>query len=101
MDDHIREKHPEFWSITKLEWTHAAVGEFNGKLTPRNQTETTECGKTARRIQATFNNDAVTCPLCLEKLKEDNWHCPTHGFIHDMNVTYYEKCDMCGESVAD
>lgn len=79
-------------------WIHAAIGDFNRSLTPKEQNETTECGKTARRIMATFNKDQVTCPPCLTKLKEDNWFCDEHGFIEDINVEFDETCSTCGMS---
>lgn len=56
----------------------------------------TLCGKKwPHRIDREF----VTCPRCIEVLKESYWHCPEHGFIEDSNVTNDEKCETCGKKV--
>lgn len=83
----------------KLNKIHMAVGKFNGVLTPTDQVETTLCGKTARRILATKFMDDVTCTLCVRKLKEENWHCPEHGFIADAQVQPDSTCERCGKNV--
>ena len=87
-------------SKNKPNWVHMAVGKFATKLTPTTQAETTLCGKSARRILASFVLDEVSCPRCLEKLKAENWFCEEHGFINDTNVTSEENCAQCGRPVA-
>jgi len=60
---------------------------------------TTACGKTAYRVTATRRMNSVTCPLCRDWLKENEWYCPEHGFLDGKDVTFEETCDYCGESV--
>ncbi len=62
------------------------------------------CGKDVHpnhhRANTTDIMDHVTCPSCLEILQRENWYCPEHKFINDMNVTNDETCANCGRSVA-
>lgn len=59
----------------------------------------TACGKTSRRYYKTITLDKVTCPKCLEYLKQNNWYCEDHGFIADATVTNDERCEICGRAV--
>jgi len=61
----------------------------------------TACGKTTKSAccYKTITLDNVTCPKCLEYLKENNWYCEEHGFIADATVTNYETCEICGRAV--
>ena len=78
----------DFVKAKPRKWCHFLLGSESRESTP--------CGKTSRLIRSTKYMDAVTCPRCLSKLKEDNWFCPEHGFIDDANVTFQETCDECG-----
>jgi len=80
-------------------WTHSAFGGMVPMLSRNDKGQTTRCGKTAKRIRATTNNNSVTCPRCIEVLKENEWHCEKHGFLEPEDVTFEETCDYCGEPV--
>ena len=82
-----------FSNQAKYEWYHFLLGKESAESTP--------CGKTSRLINATKRLDDVTCPRCLTTLKEENWFCPKHGFIHNANVTFEETCGICGLSVIE
>ncbi|MFA5300264.1 MAG: hypothetical protein WC389_18910 [Lutibacter sp.] len=77
--------------MRKKQWIHCSK---TGVYTPLNITTT--CGKEARRIHVTSKLNNVTCPRCIEKLKENYWHCPECGFIDDSHATNDEKCEVCG-----
>jgi len=82
------------------QWVHFQDHEFDlSKPGFAEDSQTTICGKTARRIIATRDKDAVTCRRCIEKLKETEWWCPNHGFIPGESVTFEEVCDICGQDV--
>ncbi len=83
----------------KTQVQHFAIGNWHRHFTPEDQKETTLCGKTARKISATFVKNHVSCPLCKEELIKNNWYCPTHKFITEKEVTFEEKCSFCGQSV--
>lgn len=90
----MRQTNPNRKSFTnrsKVVWQHFLLAGDSRESTP--------CGKTSRLINSTRVMDHVTCPRCLDKLKEENWFCPEHGFIHDFNVTYEETCAMCGRDL--
>jgi hypothetical protein len=78
-------------------WVHYSFGGYVQMLKRNANGETTACGKTAQRISVTKDKNNVTCPLCLEKLKEDNWFCEDHKFLDDIDVTFDEKCGYCGK----
>ncbi len=82
-------------------WMHAAIGEFDHSMTPKLQSETTACGKTARRIMATHSYHLVTCQRCIDVIKTTSWYCQYHGFISDKWVTNDERCQECGNNVGD
>lgn len=84
----------------KPQWTHYSFGGHVPMLERNAKGETTICGKTANRISATRCKNRVTCPRCIEKLKEDSWYCEEHGFLEGKDVTNDETCDYCGKSVA-
>ena len=54
-----------------------------------------------RKCPESFTRDLkkVTCPRCVEKLKEKHYHCEQHGFIEGAEVTFDEKCAHCGRDV--
>lgn len=60
---------------------------------------TTLCGKTALRIKTTKDPNIVTCPRCIDDLKVKRYWCMDHGFLSDVDVTFDEKCDYCGNSI--
>ncbi len=86
--------------LNKRQWVHYSFGGYVPMLERNNKGETTICGKTARRIRAYHDKSKVTCPRCIEKLKENSWFCDEHGFIADGDVRNDETCDYCGEPVA-
>ena len=64
----------------------------------------TICGKMTRyklfRGPAIVSDmNSVTCPRCLEILKEQNWYCPTHGFLAPVEVENDETCTYCRAAV--
>ena len=56
---------------------------------------TTACEKTARRVARTINSNKVTCPRCIEIMKQTMWYCEIHGFINGEEVNFEETCDYC------
>lgn len=60
----------------------------------------TSCGKKFRgHINKTQKLNDVTCPKCIEELKESSWHCPKCGFIDVSHVTNDERCELCGSQL--
>ncbi len=81
-------------------WVHFRHHEFDLDIPGfAEDSPTTICGKTALRMISTSDKNKVTCPRCLEKLKDENWFCPEHGFIKDEFVTFEETCSECGINV--
>jgi DNA-directed RNA polymerase subunit RPC12/RpoP len=60
---------------------------------------TTVCGKTARRIRVTSDKNLISCPRCLEIMKQNEWWCPNCGFLEAADVTFTEHCEICGEKL--
>ena len=79
----------------KPDWVHFSFGGHPPMLKRDENGHTTLCGKTANRIRATQILRGVTCPLCHEKLVEENWFCPIHGFLLDDDVTNEGNCAIC------
>lgn len=73
-------------------WMHHRIGERGFHVE-------TSCGKELFKCHCTGSLNAVDCPRCIEKLKENNWYCETCGFIDDSHVTNDERCDICGGKV--
>lgn len=40
-----------------------------------------------------------TCAECNRMLQQSLYHCSVHGFLDGIDVTFYEKCVYCGNSV--
>ena len=60
------------------------------------------CGKEQdfiARIPETKEPNEVTCPRCLEKMKETMYYCSEHGFVEGVDVTNDKKCAYCGRKV--
>lgn len=53
----------------KPNWVHFSFGGWVPLLKRNENGETTSCGKTARRIRATTDENNVTCPRCIEVLR--------------------------------
>jgi len=60
---------------------------------------TTSCGKEVFKCHCTGTLNAVSCPRCIEILKENHWHCDNCGFIDDSHVTNDDKCEICGREI--
>ncbi len=62
------------------------------------------CGKKVHSSHggATYTEEIrkVTCPLCIEILKEDNWYCNNCGLIDDDYITDEGICVLCGEDIS-
>lgn len=86
--------------LNKRQWIHYSFGGIVPMLKRNEKGETTICGKTANRIRETKDLNRVTCPRCIEKLKEDSWYCEEHGFIECKDVKNDETCGYCGKPVA-
>ena len=80
-------------------WVHCSVEGHIPMLKRNPESQTTFCGKTTHRIRAVFNKNSVTCPRCIEKLKENDWYCEEHGFIQAVDVKNNETCAYCGKPV--
>lgn len=82
----------------KSNWTHFSFGGCVPMLKRNEKGETTACGKTANRIRVTTHKNNVTCPRCIERLKETTWYCEEHGFLKDEEVNNDECCEYCGRT---
>jgi len=77
----------------------------------RKDTEDSECGKALcgsdidpEKLQGTTNPRRITCPECLEKMKESGlfYECPKCGIVDQWEVTrmeYARHCVICGSIV--
>jgi hypothetical protein len=80
----------------KKRWRHYKIADFKAfgfkAICGRNSPEEIDGDRTI------FPN-AVTCPRCIDKLKEKFWFCEICGFIDDKNVTFEETCEKCGSKL--
>ena len=84
--------------MRKPQWYHYGFGLMD-MFPKRRDGKTTLCGKTANGVYITREKNIVTCPRCVDALREDDWYCPEHGFLPPEDVTFEERCDYCGEVV--
>ena len=84
-------------AIDKKRWIHYVKNGHEmicGKHRPHGQGRS----HTAHdEFEMTTILNVVTCPRCVELLKDKFWYCSFCGFIVDECVTYKETCNICGE----
>ena len=51
------------------------------------------------RPKCSYNKDEVDCPKCIAVLKRTRYYCPYHGFVRAADVTFDERCAICGTIV--
>ena len=71
-------------------WVHYETGPLGVSM----------CGKKDFKLRMTKTKNRVTCRRCIREMKTVFWYCSEHGFIEDANVTFDEKCEMCGRTAA-
>jgi hypothetical protein len=90
----------------KKRWIHYYWTESNG-IYPFDDI-VCACGKRTSMLGVAYQQcpeaftrdiNKVTCPRCIEKLKEKHYYCEEHGFVVGADVTYDEKCAHCGRDV--
>lgn len=64
-------------------------------LVKKNRTEHGNLSDPAYVMERKYIN-LVNCPVCVGILRSFLYHCPSHGFVSEKDVTNDEKCNICG-----